>query len=266
MATYRQIHTTFWQDDFILGLKVKEKFFYLWLLTNPKVNQSGCYEISKKIAELETGFNWEKEIEPLLAKFKSNNKIDYDSSTNEILIMKWLKYNGSASPKIYKNIMDNIQNIKSAKFKEYCANTISILYQYPIELEKYSMDTETQEKNKNNNKNNNKNREKNTHACAREELSLSQIKFKNAFPNKNIDTDLDVNQNVDLLIKGINDSEFLRNCDNLSLSWFKSHYDEIIKGKFKDFKKEKQKVFKNERSYSQEECEQFFTDITNVQI
>lgn len=111
-----------------------------------------------------------------------------------------------------------------------------------------------------------KEKEKNTHACAREELSLSQIKFKNAFPNKNIDTDLDVNQNIDLLIKGINDSEFLRNCDNLSLSWFKSHYDEIIKGKFKDFKKEKQKVFKNERSYSQEECEQFFTDINNVQI
>ena len=36
MATYRQVHITFWQDPFIEDLEPMEKYFYLYLMTNSK--------------------------------------------------------------------------------------------------------------------------------------------------------------------------------------------------------------------------------------
>lgn len=49
MAIYRKIHISFWQDPFVLKLTPEEKYFYIYLMTNSKTNQLGCYEISKAI-------------------------------------------------------------------------------------------------------------------------------------------------------------------------------------------------------------------------
>ena len=48
MAKYRQLHTTFWNDSLILDLTPEQKYFYIYLLTNPNVTQCGIYEISIK--------------------------------------------------------------------------------------------------------------------------------------------------------------------------------------------------------------------------
>ena len=57
MAVYRQIQTTFWQDDFVLSLTPEEKYFYIYLFTNSKTKQCGIYELPIKVAEMETGYN-----------------------------------------------------------------------------------------------------------------------------------------------------------------------------------------------------------------
>ena len=47
MAIYRTLYTKFWEDDKILDeMSMEEKFFYIYLLTNPRVKQHSCYEIS----------------------------------------------------------------------------------------------------------------------------------------------------------------------------------------------------------------------------
>lgn len=123
MAIYRQIQTQFWQDDFILSLEKDEKLFYQWLLTNPKVNQCGCYKIVKQIAELELHMEW-AEIEDLLNKFIDFKKIKFDSKTYEVLLLNWYKYNASNSPKVINNVRVCIQEVINIEFKRYCTDTL----------------------------------------------------------------------------------------------------------------------------------------------
>ena len=75
MAVYRQVHTTFWQDPFVLDtLDYKEKYFYLYLMTNSKTTQCGVYEISESVMRLETGLSLE-DIKQTLKKLEQHNKI-----------------------------------------------------------------------------------------------------------------------------------------------------------------------------------------------
>ncbi|MED4586702.1 replication protein, partial [Brevibacillus choshinensis] len=57
MATYRQVHTSFWQDGFVIDLTPEEKYFFLYLMTNSKTTQCGIYELPMRIIEIETGYN-----------------------------------------------------------------------------------------------------------------------------------------------------------------------------------------------------------------
>ena len=89
MATCRYVQCAFWSDPFILGLTPEEKYFYLYLITNPHTKQCGVYELPPKLIELETGYNTEtvqKLFKNLLGflekkkkkqKKKRNNKHQY---------------------------------------------------------------------------------------------------------------------------------------------------------------------------------------------
>ena len=103
MAVYRNVHISFWQDPFVLKLTPEEKYFYLYLMTNSKTTQCGIYEIPKSIINFETGYNLET-VDKLLKKFIKYKKIIYDDSTNEILLVNWLKYNYSKSPTLWSGL------------------------------------------------------------------------------------------------------------------------------------------------------------------
>jgi len=173
---FRKVENAFWQDDFTLELDFKERYFFLWLLTNPKTNQSGCYVIVKAFAMLETGLQW-GEIKALLDKFQDENKIKFDPNTNEILILNWMKYNGSSSGKVLKNVAENIQNIKNEEFKRYCIDTVSIRYGYDIKLEKYSMDTQSQEEREKEEEKEKEKYEEREKECASAPLPVKSKKF-----------------------------------------------------------------------------------------
>jgi hypothetical protein len=125
MAIYRQIHVSFWQDPFILDLTPEEKYFYVYLLSNSKTKQCGCYELPKKVIELETGYNRET-VEKLLQRFMAYGKIEYCEETKEILLVNWLKYNSSKSPKVMQCIKKEIQEIKYAPFARKTMHRLSI--------------------------------------------------------------------------------------------------------------------------------------------
>src|SRR5210317_564701 len=103
MATYRHVQTGFWQDPFVLDLTPEEKYFYIYLLTNSKTRQCGCYEIPMKVIELETGYNRET-VEKLIDRFVDYERIKYSIPNKEVLLLNWFKYNGSKSPKVLKCI------------------------------------------------------------------------------------------------------------------------------------------------------------------
>ena len=135
MAKYRQLHTTFWDDPLILDLTPEQKYFYIYLLTNPNVKQCGIYEISIKQISYHTGYNIDT-IHNLLDLFEELGKIIHSKSTNEIAVVNFLKYNSSESPTVKKCIEKDLKNVKnkdliqSLMIGQYlCSNdTVSIEY------------------------------------------------------------------------------------------------------------------------------------------
>ena len=70
MAIFRNIHISFWEDSKVQDdMNVNEKYFFLYLLTNPHTSQIGCYEITIRQMQYETGLD-KSEIEQYLERFE----------------------------------------------------------------------------------------------------------------------------------------------------------------------------------------------------
>ena len=131
MAKYRAIQVDFWEDGFVLDLTPEEKYFYLYLLSNSRTTQCGCYELPCKVIEMQTGYNRET-VQKLLKRFEEYGKINYNEETKEILIKNWHKFNFSKSPKVRNCILKEIEKIKSKDYKDYLYR-VCIEYGYPID-------------------------------------------------------------------------------------------------------------------------------------
>ncbi|MEL5898694.1 DnaD domain protein [Clostridium sporogenes] len=126
MAKYRQLHTQFWSDGFVLDLTPEEKYFYLYLMSNTKASQCGVYELPLRVIEMETGYNRETVIK-LIKRFIDYKKIEYCEETKEIMIFNWVKYNIPNNINSIKCINKELKNIKNKEF-------IKILYLKYCEL------------------------------------------------------------------------------------------------------------------------------------
>ena len=119
MARYRQVETAFWMDGFVLKLTPEEKYFYLYLLTNPHTTQCGIYELPERMAEVETGYNRET-ITKLRDRFCNKyKKIKYSESTEEYCIVNWLKFNSLKSPKVKACIDKELSEVKNRSLIDY---------------------------------------------------------------------------------------------------------------------------------------------------
>lgn len=112
MAAYRKIHVTFWNDPYVMTLTPEQRYFYLYLMSNPKTTQCGIYEIGMQQMVLETGYNSETVIK-LIRRFELDKKIIYSKRTNEIAIRNWLKYNESKSPKVLACVNKELHQVKN---------------------------------------------------------------------------------------------------------------------------------------------------------
>lgn len=135
MALYRNVSINFWMDSKVDDeFTPEEKYFMLYLLTNPHTNILGCYEISMKQMERETGYNIDT-INRLICRMQdTHGVIRYDAATKEILIVHWHKYNWQKSDKVLKALVDAASCIKSASFLKYIADTVYIRYGYRMDI------------------------------------------------------------------------------------------------------------------------------------
>ena len=137
MAKYRAISLNFWTDAKIIDdFTPEDRYFYLYLFTNPHTNLAGCYEISIRQMVNETGYSKDT-IERLIARFTNIHKvIDYSEETKEILLVNWHKYNWTASDKFRKPLIDEINVIKNDVFRGYLVSIVNgneIPYRYGID-------------------------------------------------------------------------------------------------------------------------------------
>lgn len=117
MAVFRSLKVSFWQDEFIIELTPEEKFFYVYLMTNSKSTQCGIFSLSKRLIELETGYNRDT-VDKLIDRFVSYGKIIYSEATKEIMIINWIKYNFIDSRNTIACINKELKVVKERAFLE----------------------------------------------------------------------------------------------------------------------------------------------------
>lgn len=140
---------TFWTDSKIVDdFTPEDRYFYLYLFTNPHTNLAGCYELSLKQASVELGYDIYS-VKNLLQRFDEVHRvIKYSEQTKEVLILNWHKYNWTSSEKFRKPLLEEINCIKTESFRTYLLNifnnnTVSIPYAYPMDTTVAVADTDT---------------------------------------------------------------------------------------------------------------------------
>lgn len=126
MSVYRNISTNFWTDSKIDDCFTPEdKYFYLYLLTNPHTNITGCYEIGDKQFERELGYNSDT-IQRLIARMQDQHKVlRYSRETKEVLLLNWGKYNWGKSPKVKTAVERVAAHIKNQTFRDFVLDAIN---------------------------------------------------------------------------------------------------------------------------------------------
>jgi hypothetical protein len=130
VSEFKQVHMKFWQNDFVLGLNAEERYFYIYLITNSMTNQCGIYKLNRKLAELETGYSFDK-IEGCLHKFEEYGKVVVSKTTTEILLVNWFKHNFKGSKRAMAQVNKELKDVKDGELLkmvyDYC-----IKRQYPV--------------------------------------------------------------------------------------------------------------------------------------
>ena len=87
----RLVSIDFWTDDKVVDrFSPEDKYFMLYLLTNPHTTQLGIYKLNIKYAAFETGYSVEV-IRSLLDRFENHlGVIYYSAETGEIAIKNYL--------------------------------------------------------------------------------------------------------------------------------------------------------------------------------
>ena len=129
MAIYRSVSSGFWTDTKVVDMFTPEdKYFMLYLLTNPHATLLGCYEISTKQISAEMGYTTESVLS-LIERFKTQYKIiDYSPETKEMLIKNWHRYNWTSSPKCKAALEKGYKCIKNEQFKSWIREAMKLRF------------------------------------------------------------------------------------------------------------------------------------------
>ena len=92
MGIKRIVDTAFWTDGKVDEFSPEDKYFMLYLLTNPFSTQLGIYEISIKQVAFQMGYSMDA-VKVLIERFENKyHVIFYSKETNEIAIKNFLRH------------------------------------------------------------------------------------------------------------------------------------------------------------------------------
>jgi DnaD/phage-associated family protein len=127
MAKFRMIQTGFWNDPKVMEeMTPEDKFFFMYLLTNPQVTQIGIYRITKKQVAFETGFSVET-VQLLFERFLHQHElIRYNAETRELAIKNWGKHNlGRGGKPMLDCIRKELEEVKDRSLIEYVGQAVT---------------------------------------------------------------------------------------------------------------------------------------------
>lgn len=128
MGIKRVVDTAFWTDGKVDEFSPEDKYFMLYLLTNPFSTQLGIYEISIKQAAFQMGYSVEA-VKVLIDRFQSKYKIIlFSESTNEIAIKNFLRHSIIKGGAPVRDCL--VKEIKKVKNRTLLASVFAHVKQY----------------------------------------------------------------------------------------------------------------------------------------
>jgi hypothetical protein len=122
--SYRSVDDQFWEDPYVETLSGDERLLYLCLLTNPRGNIAGVFEMTpaqmKRYAVID-----DARLEAILKKFEADKKV-FRWETY-VILKNWPKHQALDNAKIQKGI----ERVLSSLSSELLAYIASIGYTYP---------------------------------------------------------------------------------------------------------------------------------------
>ena len=92
MGIKRIVDTSFWTDGKVDEFSPEDKYFMLYILTNPFTTQLGIYEISIKQVAFQLGYSTDS-VKVLLDRFETKyDMIKFSKETNEVAIKNYLRH------------------------------------------------------------------------------------------------------------------------------------------------------------------------------
>lgn len=126
MAKFRMVHTEFWNDAMTIEeMTPEDKYFFLYILTNPNTKQIGIYQITKKQMAFDMGYSMET-INSLLDRFlNQHNLVKYNEKTREIAIRNWGKYNLNRGGKpMIDCVVSELREVKDLSLIDYVGESV----------------------------------------------------------------------------------------------------------------------------------------------
>ncbi|MFL6559632.1 MAG: DnaD domain protein, partial [Bacillus sp. (in: firmicutes)] len=156
MAKYRMVRTDFWKNPIVSEeMTPEDRYFYLYLLTNPQTTQIGIYTITKKQMAFDLGYSIES-VHSLMERFINHHKlIRYNPETRELAIKNWGKDNLNKCGKpIMDCIFSELKDVEDSSLIQYVSEAIlnedvRSLYLSFCDQERFDSATEDKELNKN---------------------------------------------------------------------------------------------------------------------
>jgi hypothetical protein len=123
MGIKRIVDTAFWTDGKVDEFSPEDKYFMLYLLTNPFTTQLGIYEISVKQVAFQLGYSVDT-VNGLLERFeKKYGVIILSKSTNEVAIRNFLRHSIIKGGAPVRDCL--IKEMKKVKNKNLIADVFS---------------------------------------------------------------------------------------------------------------------------------------------
>lgn len=123
MGIKRIVDTSFWSDGKVDEFSPEDKYFMLYLMTNPFTTQLGIYEFSIKQAAFQLGYSTDA-VKVLLDRFENKYKmIFYSPGTNEIAIKNYLRHSIVKGGAPVRDCL--IKELKSVKNKDLIVRVFS---------------------------------------------------------------------------------------------------------------------------------------------
>ncbi|MBV7504832.1 DnaD domain protein [Bacillus sp. sid0103] len=120
------VRTDFWKNPIVSEeMTPEDKYFYLYLLTNPNTTQIGIYKITKKQMAFDLGYSIES-VHSLMERFIVHHKvIRYNPETRELAIKNWGKYNLHKGGKpVMDCIYSELKDVEDLSLIKYVSEAI----------------------------------------------------------------------------------------------------------------------------------------------